>query len=110
MDKATADSLISVQSFAIIKNTGNGNFAIGRFQTTEPSLCTAAPSPTDNPTAISVIMNGPPRLELGVRVSAFAFSQRLLKIDIDISVGKRILEKKYFTKRMIYQMLNCSKE
>ena len=33
MDKATADSLISVQSFAIIKNTGHGNFVIGRFQT-----------------------------------------------------------------------------
>ena len=30
MDKATADSL-SVQSFAIIKNTGHGNFVIGRF-------------------------------------------------------------------------------
>ena len=32
MDQATADSL-SVQSFAIIKNTGQGNFVIGRFQT-----------------------------------------------------------------------------
>ena len=32
MDKATADSL-SVQSFAIIKNIGHGNFVIGRFQT-----------------------------------------------------------------------------
>ena len=49
MDKATADSLISVQSFAIIKNTGHGNFVIGRFQTSEPSLCTVAPSPTDTP-------------------------------------------------------------
>ena len=29
-DKATADSR-SVQSFAIIKNTGSGNFVIGRF-------------------------------------------------------------------------------
>ena len=29
-DKATADSR-SVQSFAIIKNTGRGNFFIGRF-------------------------------------------------------------------------------
>ena len=65
-------------------------------------------------TAISVInecpSTPPPPLELGVRVSAFAFSQRLLKIEIDISVGKIILENKYFTKRMIYQMLNCSKE
>ena len=32
MDKATADSL-SVQSFAIIKNTGHGNFVIGGFHT-----------------------------------------------------------------------------
>ena len=31
-DKATADSG-SVQSFAIIKNTGHGNFVIGRFHT-----------------------------------------------------------------------------
>ena len=29
-DKVTADSR-SVQSFAIIKNTGHGNFVIGRF-------------------------------------------------------------------------------
>ena len=29
-DKATADSR-SIQSFAIIKNTGHGNFVIGRF-------------------------------------------------------------------------------
>ena len=32
IDKATADSL-SVQSFDIIKNTGHGNFVIGRNQT-----------------------------------------------------------------------------
>ena len=31
-DKVTADSR-SVQSFAIIKNTGHGNFVIGRFHT-----------------------------------------------------------------------------
>ena len=31
MDKATADSL-SVQSLAIIKNTGHGNFVICRFE------------------------------------------------------------------------------
>ena len=31
-DKATADSR-SLQSFAIIKNTGNGNFVLGRFHT-----------------------------------------------------------------------------
>ena len=33
MDKATANSL-SVQSFSMIKNTEQGNFVIGRFQTT----------------------------------------------------------------------------
>ena len=32
-DKATADSR-SVQSFAIVKNTGHGNFVIGRFSHT----------------------------------------------------------------------------
>ena len=31
-DKATADSR-SVQSYAIVKNTGHGNFVIGRFYT-----------------------------------------------------------------------------
>ena len=50
-DKATADSR-SVQSFAIIKNTGHGNFVIGRFHararnglSVEASLCTVLPSP-----------------------------------------------------------------
>ena len=54
-DKATADSR-SVQSFAIIKNTGHGNFVIDRFtleletdHPSETSLCTVAPSPTDTP-------------------------------------------------------------
>ena len=32
MDKATEDSRF-VQSFAIIQNTGQGNFVISRFQT-----------------------------------------------------------------------------
>ena len=52
-DKATADSR-SVQSFAIIINTGHGNFVIGGFYTrleldylSETGLCTVAPSPTD---------------------------------------------------------------
>ena len=54
-DKASADSR-SKQSFAIIKNTGNGKFVIGRFHTrarnglfagSETSMCTVAPSPTD---------------------------------------------------------------
>ena len=51
MDKVMADSL-SVQSFAIIKNTGHGNFVIGRFTLelemdypSETGLCTVAPSP-----------------------------------------------------------------
>ena len=49
-DKATADSG-SVQSFAIIKNTGHGNFVIGRFHTypSEASLCRVTPFPTDTP-------------------------------------------------------------
>ena len=58
MDKATADSL-SVQSFTMIKNTGHGNFVIGRFQTkarnglsVSDSLCTVAHSPTDTPSPI----------------------------------------------------------
>ena len=55
VDKATADTR-SVQPFAITKNTGHGNFVIGRFQKelemdypSETSLCTVAPSPTDTP-------------------------------------------------------------
>ena len=55
-DKATADSR-SVQSFAIIKNTGHGNFVTLAVFTlelemdypSETSLCTVAPSPTDTP-------------------------------------------------------------
>ena len=55
MDKVTPDSR-SVQSFAIIENTGHGNFVIGVFTLklekvylSETSLCTVAPSPTDTP-------------------------------------------------------------
>ena len=43
----------------MIKNTEQGNFVIGRFQTTarnglsvSDSLCTVAPSPTDTPSPI----------------------------------------------------------
>ena len=57
-DKATTGSRF-VQSFAIIKNTGHGNFVIGRFtleletdHPSETSLCTVAPSPTDTPSPI----------------------------------------------------------
>ena len=52
-DKATADSR-SVQSFAIIENTGQRNFVIGGFHTraemdylSETGLCTVSPFPTD---------------------------------------------------------------
>ena len=58
MDKATADSR-TVQSLAIIKNTGHGNFALAVFTLelemdypSETSLCTVAPSPTDTPSPI----------------------------------------------------------
>ena len=55
-DKATADSR-SVQSFAIIKNTGHGNcFTLAVFTLelemdypSETSLCTVTPSLTDTP-------------------------------------------------------------
>ena len=52
---ATADSH-SVQSFAIIKNTGHENFVIGRFNTMRlacvPSLPRSPPPPTDTPSPI----------------------------------------------------------
>ena len=46
-----------------------------------------------------------PGLELGVRVSAFAFSQTkiIFKLTIDISKCKIVLEVEYFIKSMIYQ-------
>ena len=54
--KATADSLISVQSFAIIKNTGHGNFVIGPFQTRARNglsvlslACAQSPPPQQTP-------------------------------------------------------------
>ena len=53
-DKATAQSR-SVQSFAIIKNTGHENFSTLELQMDYPSetgMCTAAPSPTDTPSPI----------------------------------------------------------
>ena len=54
-DKATAESR-SVQSFAIIKNTGHENFVFGRFHTRARNgltgLCTVAPCPTDTPSPI----------------------------------------------------------
>ena len=69
MDEATADSL-SVQSFAIIKNTGHGNFVIGRFQTrarnglsVSDGLCTVTPSLTD--TSSPIFSKGRNRLYTG---------------------------------------------
>ena len=54
-DKATAESR-SVQSFAIIKNTGHENFVFGRFHTRARNgltgLCTVAPCPRDTPSPI----------------------------------------------------------
>ena len=57
-DKATADSR-SVQSFAIIKNNGHGNFVMAVFTLevemdypSETSLCTVVPFPTDTPSPI----------------------------------------------------------
>ena len=56
--KATVGSR-SVQSFAIIKNTGQGNLLLAVFKlelemdyTSETSLCTVSPSPTDTPSRI----------------------------------------------------------
>ena len=58
LDKATADSR-TVQSLAIIKNTGHGNFALAVFTLelemdypSETSLCTVAPFPTDTSSPI----------------------------------------------------------
>ena len=49
---ATADSH-SVQSFAIIKNTGHENFVIGRFNTMRLACVQSPPpSPTDTPSPI----------------------------------------------------------
>ena len=58
MDKATADSR-TVQSLAIIKDTGHGNFVLAVFTLeleidypSETSLCTVAPFPTDTSSPI----------------------------------------------------------
>ena len=69
MNKPTADDR-SVQSFAIIKNTGRGNFLLAVFKLelemdypSETGLCTVAPSPTDTPSSIS--SEGRVRLYIG---------------------------------------------
>ena len=63
-DKATADSG-SVQSFAVIKNTGHGNLLMAVFTleletdyASETSLCTVAPFPTDTPSSIFFLRGG----------------------------------------------------
>ena len=49
-------------------------------------------------------------IELGGRVSAFVFFTKIiLKLTIDISMRKIILEMDYFAKSMIYQMLKFFK-
>ena len=71
IDKATADSR-SVQSFAIIKNAGHGNFVIGRFHARarnglsvgDYSLCTGAPSP-QTPLLRFFLKGGKKRLQTG---------------------------------------------
>ena len=60
-------------------------------------------------TAISFIMNVSPSLELGVRVSAFAFSQIIFKLTIDICMRKIMLKMEYFINSVIYQMLEFFK-
>ena len=51
-----------------------------------------------------------PRLELSVRVSAFAFSQRLFLYSLSTFLtSKIILEVEYFIKSMVYQMLKFYK-
>ena len=56
-------------------------------------------------------MNVLPRLELDVRVavSAFAFSQIIFKLTIDISMRKIMLKMEYFINSDIYQMLKFFK-
>ena len=64
-DKATADSR-SVQSFAIIKNTGHGNcFKLAVFTLelemdypSETSMCTVSRSPTDTPSPFILLRGG----------------------------------------------------
>ena len=68
-DKATADSR-SVQSLAIIENTGQRNFVIDGFHTkaemdylSETGLCTVSPFPTD--TLSPIFSEGRGRLYTG---------------------------------------------
>ena len=61
-------------------------------------------------TAIHAVLNEcSPCLELGVRVSAFAFSQFIFKLTIEVSLRKIIVEMEYFITSMIDQMLKSFK-
>ena len=57
MDKATADSL-SVQSFAISKNSEHRNFVIGRFQTRARLACAQSPPPPSQTTLLRFFLRG----------------------------------------------------
>ena len=66
-DKGTADSR-SVQSFAITKNTGHGNFVIGRFQKRARnglSVCVQSPPPPQTPLSSRIFSEGRGRLYTG---------------------------------------------
>ena len=52
----------------------------------------------------------PPRLELGVCLSAFLFTKSIFKLTIEISMHKIILKMEYFINSMIYQMLKFFKK
>ena len=175
MDKATADSR-SVQSFAVIKETGHGNFVIGRFQTRARNGLSVwdwpvysrpltdrhpfadfserrgrlytSQSQTNNPSSNWRIKSGGlfiPKLkpfhfkiktvvfyltriikrithltriirlwcENGhfcyKRMSRLGLELGVLKLTIDISMHKIILEMEYFIESMIYQMLKFFK-
>ena len=55
-------------------------------------------------------MSPPPRLELGVCLSAFLFTKSIFKLTIEISMHKIILKIEYFRNSMIYQMLKFFKK
>ena len=56
-DKATADSR-SVQSFAIIKNTGHGTLELEMEYTSETSLCTVPPPPSRQTAPFPIFSEG----------------------------------------------------
>ena len=85
MGKPTVDSR-SVQSFAIIKNTGHGIFSLAVFKLelemdypSETNLCTVAPSPTDTPS--SIFSEGIGRLYIGYLKRIIWTDKLSVKID-----------------------------